>query len=311
MMAIQPPACTVVMRTRNSTPVVGQALCALFSQDFRDFELLVVDSGSTDATLDVVSHFPHRLMRWAAEDYFPGRVLNEAVQEARGRLVVFLNSDCVLLGPSALQRLIGALDAPDPGGRPVMAAFARQVPRPDAWTHVRAEYARAFPASKDTPSWLPLSLPFAAIRREALLEQPFYTDAWGSEDTAWGVRARARGWVVRYVPEALVMHSHNYSLGALYGRRFIEGEADAFIFERRHNLVRAVRHAVGRTARDMIQAWNDRDPADLALAPVRRTVEAFAYWQGHRLGRSRRDRGDADTRQGQKVALTHHESSKT
>ncbi len=295
------------MRTRNSAPVVGQALCALFSQDYDDFELLVVDSGSTDDTLSVVARFPHRLIRREARDYFPGRVLNEAVAESQGRIVVFLNSDCVLLGPRALFRLVAALEDPKPPG--VVAAFARQVPRPDAWTHVKAEYARAFPASGEAPPWLPLSLPFAAIRREAVLEEPFYTDAWGSEDTEWGVRVRRRGWRVRYVPKALVMHSHNYSLGALYGRRFIEGEADAFIYGTRDSKSAAARRALGRTARDAIQAIRVWDIGDLFQAPLRRAVEAVAYWRGNRLGNRRRDRGDPDASAGQRVALDRHESA--
>ncbi len=302
------PTCSVIMRTRNSVPVVEQALCALFSQDYKDFELLVVDSGSTDATLEILSRFPHRLIRREARDYFPGRVLNEAASQTRSRIAVFLNSDCVLLGPGALGRLVEAVEVP--GDPPVVAAFARQVPRPDAWTHVRAEYAHAFPERGEAPAWLPLSLPFAAIRREALEQQPFYTEAWASEDTEWGVRARRRGWRVCYVPEALVMHSHNYPLGALYGRRFVEGEADAFLFERRDSLVAAARRIAGRSARDMAGALRARDLRDLALAPIRRTVEAVAYWQGNRLGRLRRDRGDPDTRAGQRVALSRHESSR-
>lgn len=309
-MEARQPTCSVLMRTRNSAPVVAQALQALFSQTFRDFELVVVDSGSTDATLAIASRFPHRLLRREAQDYFPGRVLNEAVPETRGRIVVFLNSDCVLLGPGALGRLVEALETPDVTGEPVMAAFARQVPRPDAWTHVRAEYARAFPASGEAPPWLPLSLPFAAIRREALLEQPFYTQAWGSEDTEWGVQARRRGWRARYVPEVLVMHSHNYALGALYGRRFIEGEADAFILGTRDSLFAAARRVVGRTARDVAGALRARDLRDLALAPIRRTVEAAAYCRGNRLGCRRRARGDADAREGQRIALSRHESSR-
>ncbi len=300
------PVCSVLMRTRNSAPGVAQVLTALFSQTFRDFELVVVDSGSTDDTIALVSRFPHRLIRRAAEDYFPGRVLNEVVPETRGHVVVFLNSDCVLLGPGALGRLTEAVV----GSVDVVAAFARQVPRPDAWTHVRAEYARAFPASGEAPSWLPLSLPFAAIRREALLEQPFYTDAWGSEDTEWGVRARRRGWRVRYVPDVVVMHSHNYAIRALYGRRFIEGEADAFIYGTRDTPWAVARRVAGRTAKDVLQAIASRDPRDLVLAPVRRAVEAVAYWQGHRLGCRRRAQGDADASAGQRVALSRHESAR-
>ena len=55
------PRVSVIMRTKNSDWVVAQALQALHSQTFRDFELLVVDSGSTDRTLEIVAQFPARL----------------------------------------------------------------------------------------------------------------------------------------------------------------------------------------------------------------------------------------------------------
>ena len=52
------PPVSIVMRSKNSDWVIAQALAALFSQTYQDFELLVADSGSTDSTLDIVSHYP-------------------------------------------------------------------------------------------------------------------------------------------------------------------------------------------------------------------------------------------------------------
>lgn len=295
--------CTVIMRSMNSEGVIGQALAALFSQEYDDFELLVVDSGSTDGTLDVVSKYPHRLMTIAAGEYFPGAVLNRAARQASGEVLVFQNSDCVPLTPRALGTLVAALD--EPGGQ---AAYARQVPRPEARPWVRREYEAAFPGSGDGPSWITLSLPFAALRRSAWEAHPFYTDAWGSEDTEWGHWARSNGHEVRYVPEALVMHSHNYSLGQLYGRRFIEGEADAFIFGSRDGPSDFARRVLSRTARDWLADLKAGQLADLPVAPVRQWVGAWAYFRGNRMGNRRRDSGDGDAGQGQQVALDHHDS---
>lgn len=299
------PRVTVVLRCKNSQHEIGAALAALFSQDFRDFELLVVDSGSTDRTLEIVSAYPHRLLRIAPKDYVPGPVLNRAVAESTSDIVVFQNSDCAPLTADALSRLVAAFDDPA-----VMAAFARQVPRPEAWAWVRREYDACFPASGDAPPWIPLSLPFSAMRRSAWEQQPFYDETWGSEDTAWGIRARARGWVVRYVPDCLAMHSHNYTLKQLYGRRFIEGEADVFIYGTPPTPARLLLRAAGQAARDVLHDVRAGDWQDVPVAPVRRAVDFWGYLQGARHGARRRADRDTDVSHGQKVVLDRHVSKR-
>jgi rhamnosyltransferase len=297
------PLASVIMRAKNSDWVIAQALAGLFSQRFRDFELLVVDSGSTDRTLEVVRQYPGRLERIDAKEYYPGLVLNRAIAATRGEVVVFLNSDCVCLSPETLGRLVAAFDDPS-----VQAAFARQLPRPEAHDWVRRDYAIAFPPDGPAPAWLPMSLPLAAMRRSAWSEQPFYTEAWGSEDTEWGTRARARGWTVAYVADALVMHSHNYTLSQLYGRRFIEGEADAFIHRDHASAfdmaVRTLRSAV----RDTLFSLRRGHLAEAAMSLPRRAVYSWAHFRGHRLGESRLATGNRDASIGQAAVLSRYSS---
>ena len=54
MSVLSNPRVSVIMRCKNSDWVIDSALAALFSQTYRDFQLLVVDSGSTDRTLQRV-----------------------------------------------------------------------------------------------------------------------------------------------------------------------------------------------------------------------------------------------------------------
>ena len=291
-------AVSVIVRSKNSEATIGQALASLSAQRFRDFDLLVVDSGSTDRTLEIVSAFPARVVRIPAARYYPGPVLNDAIAQTRAPLVVFQNSDVSLLTPDALGRLVAPFADPA-----VHATFARQLPRPEALTWVRRDYAAAFPAEGPAPAWLPYSLPFAALRRATWAERPFYADAWGSEDTEWGAWAVRSGRRVEYVPGALVMHSHNYTLREIYGRRFIEGEADAFRPDLREGVWSLLGRAAASIAHDVPSHLRAGDLAGLLASPVRRGVYQWAYARGYRHGAARRRRGDADASVGQRVVL--------
>lgn len=292
---------SVIMRTKDADWVVDHALRALFSQTVRDFELVVVDSGSTDRTLSIVRGYPCKLLQIPASAYIPGAVLNMAIAEARGDVLVFQNSDTVPLVPQALSRLVSALDEPG-----VVAAFARQVPRPEAHGWVRRDYAVSFPEKGPAPPWMALSLPFAAMRREAWARHPFHTAAWGSEDVEWGVWARRQGLTIRYVPESLVMHSHNYTPREAYGRRFIEGEADAFIHGEKDTPARLVRRVLASTARDMVHCLATGDLRGLAFSPLLRTAYHYGYFRGHKHGERRLQGAEADADLGRRVVLERH-----
>jgi len=291
----------VIMRSRNSAWVIHQALASLFSQRFRDFSLVVVDSGSTDRTMEMLSAYPHQLIRIEGASYQPGPVLNAAIAGTEAQQLVFWNSDAVALHDGVLGQLVDALAHAD-------AAYARQIPRPDAHGWVRRDYAASFPACGAAPSWIALSLVCSAMRRTAWKAHAFYAEAWASEDTEWGVWARNNGLTVTYVPEALVMHSHNYTLSQLFGRRFVEGEADAFIYKQQHGYMQAIRRGVADMVRDWWWCLRRGDIGGFCAAPGRRLVSQWAYLRGHILGSDRRNRGDHNATTGQTVVLSRHES---
>ncbi len=216
---------TVIVRTFNVEWVIDQALAALMKQKGVEIELMIVDSGSTDATLDMIAPYPHTLIEIEPGTYFPGKVLNRAVKEAKTELVVFINSDVVLLDQYAIFNLIKPLEESR-----TVASFGRQIVRPEADLWVRHDYERAFPTTEDKPDWMHFSLPIASMKRSAWEMQAFYTDAWGSEDTHWAVQIKNKGYKIAYVKDAIAMHSHNYTLKQLASRRQIEGEADVYIY---------------------------------------------------------------------------------
>ena len=296
------PRVSIILRTKNCENIIGQTLTALFSQNFKDFELIVVDSGSTDQTLDIVGSYPCTLVHMDPNEYLSGRSLNLGASHARAGVLVFLNSDTVPLTPDALGLLVAALDDPD-----VQAAFARQVPRPDARSWVRYEVGSAFPDSDAPPPWITFAAPFSSMRRSAWEEHPFFEDAWGSEDTEWGYWAQTSGKGIRYVKDARAMHSHNHNLRQLYGRLYTEGEAMALILGDKDTLAASCGRGVAAAARDCAYAIRHGCLADLPVIPIRRAVMHWAYYKGHRLGEKRAATGDGDSSVGQDIILKRYD----
>ncbi|MEM7247414.1 MAG: glycosyltransferase family 2 protein [Acidobacteriota bacterium] len=297
------PRATILLRCKNSDTMIGPVLKSLASQEYQDFVLEVIDSGSTDRTLEYIEHFEHRLHEIRPEQYVPGRVLNGGAERADTELLVCLNSDCYMLHPQALGNLIAVFDDPE-----VQAAYARQVARPEHPTWVQRDYEESFPPEHPAPPWITLSMPLAAMRRSVWEERQFYDEAWGSEDTEWGHWAKENGKKIVYVPDSLVMHSHDYTFRQLYGRRFIEGEADAFIYGEDASLIDVAKRTLSSAARDAVACAKARDVKDMVSALPRRFVFHWAWYQGHQHGTKRRETGDKDIRTGQKIVLDRHES---
>jgi rhamnosyltransferase len=216
---------TVIVRTFNVEWVIDQALAALMKQKNLDIKLMIVDSGSTDNTLKMIEPYPHELLAIEPGTYFPGKVLNQAIEKAQTELIVFINSDVVLLDPLTLSRLLLPLNDDK-----TAASYGRQIIRPEADLWVKHDYERAFTKSGYQPEWMHYSLPIACMKKSVWRLQKFYTDSWGSEDTHWGVQIKRKGYKIAYVKDAIAMHSHNYTLKQLASRRKIEGEADVYIY---------------------------------------------------------------------------------
>ena len=222
------PLVSIIMRSMNDMAYIEQTLSMVFSQEFTDFELLNVDSGSTDGTYEVVKKFnPDNSYQIPPGSYVPGKVLNEAIAKTRGKIIVFNNSDCVPQNNQWLGNLIKPLlDDPE-----VVATYGNQLSRPDAKPLIVKDNLRAFGDGSIAATWFHFfSLATSAIRRKTILEFPFNPELQYSEDVDWSYRMKQKGLVIKYVPGAIVEHSHNYTPAQVKKRFYNEGYAEGRIY---------------------------------------------------------------------------------
>ncbi len=218
------PAVSIVMRSYNEGWALKGTLAALRRQTFRDWELIVIDSGSTDGSADLIrAAAPRHFVQIQPHEYHPPRVMNLGMSLARAQSVVFLNADATPVDAHWLAPLVQVLGESD-----VAAVFGRQVPRPDCQAVFAADYENCFGADRASARWDHFfSMVSSGLRKEVWARRGFNEAMQYSEDEEYTRWARAQGYRILYVPESVAMHSHNYTPDQAARRSYGEGRAHA------------------------------------------------------------------------------------
>ena len=108
--ALKTPLVSVCIPTYNCARYLGEAIESVLAQSFADYELVVVDNASTDATPELSARYRDPRLRYLRFDTLVGQAANwnRCLDEARGDLVVLLHADD-LLRPAYLERAVAAL----------------------------------------------------------------------------------------------------------------------------------------------------------------------------------------------------------
>jgi glycosyltransferase involved in cell wall biosynthesis len=110
-LSVQSPTISVVLPTHNRASTLGRAIDSVLQQTYRNFELIVVDDGSLDATDSVITRFDDKRMSYTKHAVRRGgsAARNTGIALARGRLIAFQDSDDEWV-PSKLQEQLLELE---------------------------------------------------------------------------------------------------------------------------------------------------------------------------------------------------------
>ena len=103
---------SVVIPAYNASKTIDDCLTSILKQDFSDYEVVVVDDGSTDDTSEKVKRYPVKLIKNPSQGLPAAR--NAGFEASKGNILVFLDSDCVV-GRDLVAKLIGPLQNPEVG----------------------------------------------------------------------------------------------------------------------------------------------------------------------------------------------------
>ncbi|MDD5130587.1 MAG: glycosyltransferase family 2 protein [Candidatus Omnitrophica bacterium] len=206
-MAVKDIDISIVIRTKNEESSIARVLERVSVQSYPgNYEIIIIDSGSTDRTAQIVSGFAVNFQVINKEPFSYGYALNYGQKLSSGRIIVFLSAHCVPVDAQWLSNLLAPLEKDKHAG----AAYGRQLPVKGVNPVEEFELGIFFPQGNLPPKAV-FSNANCAIRKEILEQHPFNEEIAYGEDFLWRNKLPADIGVV-YARDAQVYHSHPSSL---------------------------------------------------------------------------------------------------
>jgi rhamnosyltransferase len=221
---------SIVILTKNGGPLFKEVLAGVFACDgILESEVLIIDSGSSDSTLDYAAEYPQiRIHKIPPAEFGHGKTRNLGAHMTTGGIIVYLVQDATPATPDFLKRLTAPLL-----NEGFAATYGRQLARTSTnrieklfleHTYLDRREVRACSEERELGiKSMFFSNVCSAIRRDVWERIPFDESLIMSEDQLWAKQVLLAGHQILYEPAAMVFHSHDYGLKDVFKRNFDSG----------------------------------------------------------------------------------------
>ena len=222
--------CSIIVRAFNEEKHLGQLFKGLNQQTINEFEVILVDSGSTDKTREIAARgewdFPVKILQIEPEKFSFGKSLNIGINQASGDVVVIASAHIYPVYPDWLEKLIQPFE-----NKKIGLTYGMQRGGETTRFSEHQIFSRWYPGQSKVQE----SNPFcnnanAAIRKDLWLNHHYDETLTGLEDLEWAQWAIEQEFFISYVAEAEVVHIHEDTPGGVYNRYKREAMAFKRIF---------------------------------------------------------------------------------
>jgi len=265
------PRCSIIIRSYNEERHIRRLLLGISQQTLQPCEVIIVDSGSSDATVEIARTFGARIIEIKSSDFTFGRALNIGCAAAIGDILVFASAHVYPTYSNWLEELVEPFADPR-----IVLSYGKQ--RGNAQSHFseRQIFEKWFPNVSASPqTGYFCNNANCAISRKAWLELPYDESLSGLEDLAWAKSAQMKGGLFAYQANAEIIHVHEEIWARVQNRYRREAMAMTHIDQRaRFSIWDFIRLLVGNV-------WSDSRVAlrDGRLMHEFKSIAAFRFNQ--------------------------------
>ncbi len=224
------PVCSVVVRAYNEEKHIGKLFAGIRQQTLTDIQVILVDSGSTDRTVEIARQYGVEVVHIDPKEFTFGRSLNKGISHAEADILIFASAHVYPVYPDWLEHMVSPFS-----DSKVAVCYGKQRGTENSKFSEQQVFHHWFPEV----SQLQEENPFcnnanAAIRRSLWLEHPYDETIPALEDLAWAKWAMQKGYKVYYSAEAEIVHIHHETWKGVYNRYRREGMAFKQIYPEAH-----------------------------------------------------------------------------
>lgn len=199
---------SIIIRTYNEEEHLGETLEMVFFQTFRDFEIIIIDSGSTDNTLQIARRYETVIKQVPKETFTYGYALNLGAQLAKGKFLVFLSGHSVPYDRQWLTNLLKPF-----ANETVVGVCGKQLAHEGAQYSEKLRVQKAFdkPEGLQSLENLVFSNSNSAIRKQNWESCMFDELVEFGEDLIWAQFQIEQKGDIYFQSTAIVFHSHHFT----------------------------------------------------------------------------------------------------
>ena len=195
---------SIIIRTYNEERWIAHCLRVIFSQDFDNFEVIVVDNNSSDHTVEIAKRYPVTSII-NIDKFIPGKAINDGIRASTGNYIVCISAHCIPKNNQWLDNLFSNFK----DNKKIAGVYGRQLPLSYTSDADKRDLLITFGQDKK----IQVKDYFfhnanSMFSRDIWNKFPFDEDATNIEDRIWGKEVTQAGYQIIYEPSAQVYHYH-------------------------------------------------------------------------------------------------------